>query len=179
MTRPGSTPGVGPTRTGATPSSRRFARRSAGDRSLTCRWACCSPAGSTRASSPGLLAEAGQTGLQTFSIGFDDQGGIEGNEFKYSDLVAREFGTDHHQIRIPTPDIVPALREAVGAMSEPMVSHDVVAFYLLSREVAKHLKVVQSGQGADEVLQDTRWYPPDGPRRPTRRRDVPGGLLRP
>ena len=45
-------------------------------------------------------------------------------------------------------------------MSEPMVSHDVVGFYLLSREVAKHVKVVQSGQGADEVFAGYDWYPP-------------------
>ena len=34
-----------------------------------------------------------------------------------------------------------------------------VAFYLLSREVAKHTKVVQSGQGADEVFAGYHWYP--------------------
>jgi asparagine synthase (glutamine-hydrolysing) len=45
-------------------------------------------------------------------------------------------------------------------MSEPMVSHDVIGFYLLSREVAKHVKVVQSGQGADEVFAGYHWYPP-------------------
>ena len=48
--------------------------------------------------------------------------------------------------------MLPALDGAIGAMSEPMVSHDCVAFYLLSQEVAKHVKVVQSGQGADEVF---------------------------
>ena len=41
-----------------------------------------------------------------------------------------------------------------------MVSHDCVAFYLLSEEVAKSIKVVQSGQGADEVLGGYDWYPP-------------------
>jgi asparagine synthase (glutamine-hydrolysing) len=45
-------------------------------------------------------------------------------------------------------------------MSEPMVSHDCVAFYLLSEEVSQHVKVVQSGQGADEVLGGYSWYPP-------------------
>jgi asparagine synthase (glutamine-hydrolysing) len=45
-------------------------------------------------------------------------------------------------------------------MSEPMVSHDVVAFYLLSKEVAEHVKVVQSGQGADEVFAGYHWYQP-------------------
>jgi asparagine synthase (glutamine-hydrolysing) len=43
-------------------------------------------------------------------------------------------------------------------MSEPMVSHDLVAFYLLSEEVAREVKVVQSGQGADEVFAGYHWY---------------------
>jgi asparagine synthase (glutamine-hydrolysing) len=108
----------------------------------------------------GLLAEAGQTGLKTFSIGFESVGGVQGDEFKYSDIVAERFATDHHQIRISTERMLPALDGAIGAMSEPMVSHDCVAFYLLSEEVAKHVKVVQSGQGADEVFAGYHWYPP-------------------
>jgi asparagine synthase (glutamine-hydrolysing) len=108
----------------------------------------------------GLLAEAGQHGLATFSIGFEAAGGEEGDEFKYSDLVARHFATDHHQIRIDTDRMLPALGGAVGAMSEPMMSHDCVAFYLLSQEVSKHVKVVQSGQGADEIFAGYHWYPP-------------------
>jgi asparagine synthase (glutamine-hydrolysing) len=110
----------------------------------------------------GLLAEAGQHGLATFSIGFESVGGVKGDEFKYSDIIAERFGTDHHQIRIGTDRMLPALEGAIGAMSEPMVSHDCVAFYLLSQEVAKHVKVVQSGQGADEVFAGYHWYPPMG-----------------
>src|SRR5690606_30342134 len=90
----------------------------------------------------GLLAEAGQSGLQTFSIGFEAAGGIEGDEFRYSDVVAQRFETDHHQLRIGTDRMLPALDRAVAAMSEPMVSHDAVAFHLLSEEVAKHVIVV-------------------------------------
>ena len=108
----------------------------------------------------GLLAEAGQHGLSTFSIGFESVGGVKGDEFMYSDIIADRFGTDHHQIRIGTDRMLPALDGAIGAMSEPMVSHDCVAFYLLSQEVAKHVKVVQSGQGADEVFAGYHWYPP-------------------
>ncbi|MFI6821742.1 N-acetylglutaminylglutamine amidotransferase [Micromonospora sp. NPDC050187] len=107
-----------------------------------------------------LLAEQGQRGLATFSIGFEAVGGREGDEFRYSDLVAKTFDTDHHQIRVATGDLVPPLESAVAAMSEPMVSHDCVAFYLLSETVARHVKVVQSGQGADEILGGYHWYPP-------------------
>ncbi|QYC44109.1 Asparagine synthetase [glutamine-hydrolyzing] 1 [Nonomuraea coxensis DSM 45129] len=107
-----------------------------------------------------LLAEQGQEGLATFSIGFEAAGGEKGDEFAYSDLVAGRFGTDHHRIRIPDARLVDGLEQAVRAMSEPMVSHDCVAFYLLSEEVARHVKVVQSGQGADEVFAGYRWFPP-------------------
>jgi asparagine synthase (glutamine-hydrolysing) len=107
-----------------------------------------------------LLAEAGQRDLKTFSIGFASAGGESGDEFSYSDLVAERFGTDHHQIRIDDSRLLPALTGAVAAMSEPMVSHDAVAFYLLSQEVSRHVKVVQSGQGADEVFAGYDWYPP-------------------
>jgi asparagine synthase (glutamine-hydrolysing) len=110
----------------------------------------------------GLLAEAGQHGLATFSIGFESVGGVKGDEFRYSDIIAERFGTNHTQIRIGTDRMLPALDGAIGAMSEPMVSHDCVAFYLLSQEVAKHVKVVQSGQGAGEVFAGYHWYPPMG-----------------
>ncbi|SDT78662.1 N-acetylglutaminylglutamine amidotransferase [Actinoplanes derwentensis] len=107
-----------------------------------------------------LLAEQGQTGLTTFSIGFDAGGGESGDEFAYSDLVAKQFGTDHHQIRIGQDRFLPAVARTVAAMSEPMVSHDCIAFNLLSEDVAKQVKVVQSGQGADEIFAGYSWYPP-------------------
>ena len=107
-----------------------------------------------------LLAEQGQHGLATFSIGFDSAGGQSGDEYYYSDMVAKTFDTDHHKIHIDNSRLVPALPKTIAAMSEPMVSHDCVAFYLLSEEVSKSIKVVQSGQGADEILAGYDWYPP-------------------
>lgn len=107
-----------------------------------------------------LLAESGQENLKTFSIGFEAAGDESGDEFVYSDLVADHFGTDHHRIEISSGRLLPAIDASIGAMAEPMVSHDCVAFYLLSEEVSRHVKVVQSGQGADEVLAGYDWYPP-------------------
>jgi asparagine synthetase B (glutamine-hydrolysing) len=91
-------------------------------------------------------------GLRTFSIGFESGGGESGDEFAYSDLVARAFGTEH--LRIPVEDVrlQPAVERAIAAMSEPMSSHDVVA---------------------GEVAQKSRWF-----RCSTRRRNGMGAPSR-
>jgi asparagine synthase (glutamine-hydrolysing) len=108
----------------------------------------------------GLLAESGAKGIETFSIGFETVGQEKGDEFVYSDLIAKHFQTNHHQLSIDSSQALPALQECIHTMSEPMVSHDNVGFFLLSREVAKYVKVVQSGQGADEIFGGYHWYPP-------------------
>lgn len=99
--------------------------------------------------------------LNTFSIGFEDIGGEaeKGNEFEYSDQVVARYHTRHHKLLIPNREVLARLPEAVRAMSEPMVSQDNIAFYLLSERVSKEIKVVLAGQGADEVFGGYFWYP--------------------
>jgi asparagine synthase (glutamine-hydrolysing) len=106
-----------------------------------------------------LLAAQGQSGLKTFSVGFEKVGDLEGNEFRYSDLIAKTFATDHHRISVDSSRAIEALPGMVAAMAEPMMSHDAVGFYMLSREVSKYVKVAQSGQGADEIFGGYHWYP--------------------
>jgi asparagine synthase (glutamine-hydrolysing) len=109
----------------------------------------------------GLLAEEGQSGLNSFSVGFETVGEESGDEFKYSDIIAERFGTNHHKIFVDSrEEMLPNLPGCLAAMSEPMVSHDKIGFYLLSREVSKQVRVVQSGQGADEIFAGYHWYPP-------------------
>ncbi len=105
-----------------------------------------------------LLAEAGVQDIKTFSIGFEDQPEEKGNEFEYSDPVAEMYQTDHHKFLIPNAEVLQRLPEAVAQMAEPMFGQDAVAFYLLSERVSKSVKVVQSGQGADEVFAGYFWY---------------------
>jgi asparagine synthase (glutamine-hydrolysing) len=107
----------------------------------------------------GLLDELGHRDVQTFSIGFGDKGDESGNEFIYSDAVAERFKTQHRKYLIPDAEVLAALPEVVDQMSEPMVSQDVAAFYLLSQRVSQSVKVVMSGQGADEVFGGYFWYP--------------------
>ncbi len=107
----------------------------------------------------GLLCEAGVKNLKTFSVGFEDQPEEKGNEFEFSDAVVEKFGTEHHRFLVPNSEVLPRLPEAFANMTEPMFAQDAVAFYLLSEVVSKEVKVVQSGQGADEVFAGYFWYP--------------------
>lgn len=105
-----------------------------------------------------LLAEAGDSNMMTFSVGFEDQPEEKGHEFEYSDLVADLYGTRHQRFIIPNQEVLARLPEAVDNMAEPMVGQDAVAFYLLGERVSREVKVVQSGQGADEVFGGYFWY---------------------
>ena len=107
----------------------------------------------------GLLAESGVSELRTYSVGFEDQPEERGNEFEYSDAIAEHFGTRHHKFPIDNREVLERLPEAVEHMAEPMVGQDAVAFYLLGEQVSRHITVVQSGQGADEVFGGYFWYP--------------------
>jgi len=105
-----------------------------------------------------LLSEGSGGELFTFSVGFEDELEEKGQEFEYSDLVAELFATNHQRFSIPNQEVLARLPEAVDAMSEPMVGQDAVAFYLLGERVSQDVKVVQSGQGADEVFGGYFWY---------------------
>lgn len=106
----------------------------------------------------GLLERAGIESIPTYSVGFEDQPEEQGNEFEYSDAVAERFATEHHKFYIDNAQVLKRLPEAVDQMAEPMVGQDAIAFYLLAEQVSKHISVVQSGQGADEVFGGYFWY---------------------
>ncbi|MEZ5454239.1 MAG: N-acetylglutaminylglutamine amidotransferase [Thiothrix sp.] len=106
-----------------------------------------------------LLDEIGIQDIRTFTIGFDDQPEEKGSEYEYSDAVVERFRPTHHKFHIPNEQTLLRLPEAVANMAEPMFGQDAIGFYLLSEQVSQHVKVVQSGQGADEVFGGYFWYP--------------------
>ncbi len=106
-----------------------------------------------------LLKEAGHEDIRSFSIGFEDIDDESGSEFEYSDQIVDRFNTRHEKYVVSNSQVLPRLGEAVANMAEPMVGQDAVAFYLLSEQVSKYIKVVLSGQGADEAFAGYFWYP--------------------
>jgi asparagine synthase (glutamine-hydrolysing) len=96
--------------------------------------------------------------LNTYSIGFNTINDEIGDEFYYSDLVSDDFKTSHIKYNISNDDLYHNLDTVISNMSEPMVSQDSSAFFLLAKNVALSNKVVLSGQGADEVFGGYFWY---------------------
>ena len=104
------------------------------------------------------LARENFPSLKTYSIGFDDDHEEKGSEFYYSDQVVKKFNTNHKKFIIDNNSVLDKLPEAFNSMSEPMVAQDAIAFYMLSELVSKEVKVVLSGQGADEAFAGYFWY---------------------
>ncbi len=96
--------------------------------------------------------------LNTYSIGFNTINDEVGDEFYYSDLVSHNFNTLHKKYYISDDDLYHNLDTVISSMSEPMVSQDSSAFFLLAKNVSLSNKVVLSGQGADEVFGGYFWY---------------------
>ena len=87
--------------------------------------------------------------FHTFSVAFAER---EANELDYARLVARAFGTDHHEV-VVTPDaFFEALPSLVYHEDEPIAHPSSVPLYFVSRLAAERVKVVLTGEGSDELL---------------------------
>lgn len=96
--------------------------------------------------------------IDTYSIGFPTINEEKGDEFYYSDKIAKTFKTNHHKFNISESRLFEEIDNVISYMPEPMFSQDSSAFFLLAKEVSKRHKVVLSGQGADELFGGYFWY---------------------
>jgi asparagine synthase (glutamine-hydrolysing) len=87
--------------------------------------------------------------IKTFSVAFKER---EANELEYARLVAEKFKTDHHEILVSPEDFFQMLPKLVWHEDEPLAHPSSVALYFVSRLASKHVKVVLTGEGSDEML---------------------------
>lgn len=101
----------------------------------------------------GLMADLGHT-PKTFSIGFDD---ASYNEVEFARMVARRAGAEHHEeIVAASPEL--ALEALERALDEPLADVSLIPTYAVSRMARRHVTVVISGDGGDEVFAGYDWY---------------------
>jgi len=88
--------------------------------------------------------------IKTFSVAFEE-GGIY-DERRFARKVAEHLGTDHHETVITCRDFVNALPAFVWHMDEPVADPASIPLYYVSQLARRHVTVVLSGEGSDELL---------------------------
>ncbi len=88
--------------------------------------------------------------LKSFTVGFEDED--DTNELSNAKISSEILGTYHHEIRINEDDAISIFKDIARIVEEPLGTTSSIPMYFLNNEVSKHLKVVLTGQGADEPL---------------------------
>jgi len=96
----------------------------------------------------GLMSEVSRTPVSTFSVTFHDS---EWDESPWSRMIAKRFGTDHHEIKLSPEDFLAQVPEGLRAMDHP--SPDGLNTYVVSGATRRAgVKVALSGLGGDELF---------------------------
>jgi len=96
----------------------------------------------------GLMAETSGRRVKTFSIGFDEPAF---DELEHARTVAAHFGTDHHEL-VVKPDAVSILDRLIAHFDEPFADSSAIPTWYVSEMARRHVTVVLSGDGGDELF---------------------------
>jgi len=87
--------------------------------------------------------------IKTFSVAFAER---EANELAYARIVSQAFKTNHHEVVVSPQEFFSTLPKLVWHEDEPLAHPSSVALYFVSQLAARHVKVVLTGEGSDELL---------------------------
>jgi asparagine synthase (glutamine-hydrolysing) len=96
-----------------------------------------------------LMARHSSQPVNTFSVGFRE---ADYSELPYAQTIARQFGTNHNELIVSADDLMQHLPTLIYHSDAPVAEASTIPIYLMSREAAKTVKMVLSGEGSDEML---------------------------
>ena len=96
-----------------------------------------------------LMSKMVDEPIKTFSVGFRER---EANEFEYARIVSKAYKTDHHEITLTPQEFFEELPKLIWHEDEPLGFVASVPLYFVSKLAQKHVKVVLTGEGADELM---------------------------
>jgi asparagine synthase (glutamine-hydrolysing) len=97
----------------------------------------------------GLMSRHSSLPIKTFSIGFAE---AAYSELAYAKSIAEQFHTDHHELTVSENQIMEHLPALIGFRDAPVAEPSDIPIYLLASEAARTVKMVLTGEGADEFL---------------------------
>ena len=87
--------------------------------------------------------------IKTFSVGYRE---VEYSELGFARELATEINTDHHEVTLGMEDFFNQLPRLIWHEDEPIVWPSSVSLYFVSKLAAEEVKVVLTGEGADELF---------------------------
>jgi asparagine synthase (glutamine-hydrolysing) len=97
-----------------------------------------------------LLAKLGAGEIKTFTLVYDDNFPNKEEDRHFARVVAKRYGTEHHEHRVTFADLPEKLDHVVGSFDEPFSG--VISTYFITQSISRHVKVALSGDGADEMF---------------------------
>jgi asparagine synthase (glutamine-hydrolysing) len=95
-----------------------------------------------------IMAWAAGAPIETFTVGFS--GDYADNELEQARETARRLGANHHEVLISADEFADFLPRSIWHLEEPVATASTLAFHRLCELAREHVKVVLTGQGADE-----------------------------
>src|SRR5690606_8548568 len=95
--------------------------------------------------------------IKTFTVGFEE-GLFESDEIEMAKETAQTLGLENIHVRTGFTDFTEDLKKIIRIVEEPIATNSIIPMYSLSKLTSQHVKVVLSGQGADEPLYGYRKY---------------------
>lgn len=97
----------------------------------------------------GIMSQLTNHKVNTFSVGFDHP---DYSELPYARMVASHFNTEHHELVVSASDLTQYWPLLTWHRDEPVSEPSDLGVYLISKLARQHVKVVLSGEGADELF---------------------------
>ena len=98
----------------------------------------------------GLMAQTAHGRIKTYTVGF--AGDVPDNELEQARRIANHFQTDHYERIITAQDWWMGFQHYAYAHDEPNANPSAISMLLLAKETARHVKVVLTGLGGDELF---------------------------
>ncbi len=110
-------------------------------------------------------------GIKAFTVAF---GVKEYSEIDDASGISSHLDIDHIKLVAGLPDFLENYEKVIYHLDSPVADPSTVAIYLICREAAKHVKVVLSGEGSDELFGGYKMYKDSVPT--SYLSTLPGGL---